>query len=76
VRKPEIKGDGKTKETALFVANGRGAFEEIEFIYAYFEKKSYQIYGRVVADISDGFIYDLYDTNKGEVWVKVSSDVK
>lgn len=76
VRKPEISGDGKTKETALFVANGRGTFEEIEFIHAYFEKKYYQIYGRVVADISGGFIYDLYDTNKGKLWVRVSSAVK
>jgi len=72
VRRPEIKGDGKTKETALFVSNGRGAVEEIEFIYGYFEKHSYQIYGRVVADMSEDFIYDLYDTNKGKVWVKVT----
>lgn len=72
VRKPEIKGDGKTKETALLVSNGRGAVEEIEFIYGYFEKHSYQIYGRVVADMSEDFIYDLYDTNMGKVWVKVT----
>jgi len=72
VRKPEIRGNGKTKETALFVSNGRGAVEEIEFIYSYFEKQSYQIYGRTVVDISENFIYDLYDTNKGKVWVKVS----
>lgn len=76
VRKPEIKGDGKTKKTALFVVNGRGALEEIEFIYAYFEKKSYQVYGRVVADISDGFIYDLYETNKGKLWVRVSNEIR
>jgi hypothetical protein len=72
VRKLEIKGDGITKETALFVSNGRGAVEEIEFIYGYFEKHSYQIYGRAVADMSEDFIYDLYDTNNGKVWVKVS----
>ena len=72
VRKPDIKGDGKTKETALFVSNGRGAVEEIEFIYGHFEKYSYQIYGRTVADISGDFIYDIYDTNKGKLWVKIS----
>jgi hypothetical protein len=33
IRKAEIKGNGKTKETALLVSNGRGAIEEIEFIY-------------------------------------------
>ena len=72
IRKPEIKGDGKTKETALFVSNERGAVEEIEFIYGYFEKHSYQIYGRAVVDMSEDFIFSLYDTNKGKVWVKVS----
>jgi hypothetical protein len=72
VRKPEIKGDGKTKETALFVSNGRDTAEEMKFIYNHFQKNSYQIYGQNIAEMSDGFIYDLFETSKGKVWVRMS----
>ena len=72
IRKPEIKGDGKTKETALFVSNGRDTAEEMKFIYDHFQKNSCQIYGQHIAEMSDGFIYDLFETSKGNVWVKMS----
>ena len=71
-KKAVMKGDGKSKETSLFVSNGRDAAEEIELIYRYFEKNKYQILGRKVDSLSGDFIYDLFDTNKGKVWVKVS----
>ena len=35
-------------------------------------KNKYQILGRKVDSLSGDFIYDLFDTNKGKVWVKVS----
>jgi hypothetical protein len=72
VRKPVIKGNGKSKETALYVTNGRDSGEEIEFIYGYLDKNSFNVYGRAMVGMEDGFIYDLYKTNKGEVWVKIS----
>jgi len=72
VRKPVIKGNGKSKETCLYVTNGRDSGEEIEFVYGYLEKNSFKVYGRATVGIDDGFIYDLYETNKGKVWVKIS----
>lgn len=72
VRKSQVKGDGKTKETAFFVTNGRDTLEEMKFIYDHLQKNSYQIYGQLVADMSDDFIYDLFETSKGKVWVKIS----
>lgn len=72
VRKPVVKGNGKSKDTALYVTNGRDSGEEIEFVYGYLQKNSFKVYGRAPVGIENGFIYDLYETNKGKIWVKIS----
>jgi hypothetical protein len=74
VRKPIVQGDGKTKDSALFVSNARDVAEEIEFIYRHFDKNGFKIFGRKVDSMSTDYVFDLFNTNKGEIWVKVSFD--
>ncbi|EGR0761919.1 hypothetical protein ETS21_23785 [Vibrio parahaemolyticus] len=64
-------GDGKSQETALFFSKARNAPEAITLAKAYFDKHNIKVNGRQNGGISNGYIYDVYETSDGAFWVKV-----
>lgn len=71
IKAPKPKGDGKSKETAFFFPQARTATEAIGLCYRFLEREGYHVQNRGNAGLADGFIYDVYSTDKGTVWFKV-----
>lgn len=64
-------GDGKSKETAYFFPKARTTGEAMELFIELFEKEDFSITGLIkMGDIDEEFIYSVYPTDKGEIWVK------
>ena len=64
------RGDGESKDTAYFFPKARTAMEAIKLAYEFLEKEGYNVQKREIGGFVDGFIYDVYTTNKGMVWFK------
>jgi len=45
--------------------------EAIKLCYEFLEKEGNEVRKRDIGGIVNGFIYDIYTTNKGTVWFKV-----
>ena len=71
-KKATPKGDGTSKETALYFPNVRTPQEAIKLTYDFFETNGYKLTGKKeIGGIENGFIYDVHVTNKGKVWVRI-----
>lgn len=64
-------GDGKSKATAYYFPKARTSQEAIQLTYQFFESEGYKWVSQEVGGVEDGYIYDIHNTNKGRVWVKV-----
>jgi len=64
-------GDGSNKENAIFFTTARTPPEHIEMQIIYLEENNINYKGREARDIKDGYIYDAYQTDNGEIWFKV-----
>lgn len=71
IKAPKPDGDGKSKETAYFFRKARTAIEAIGLCYEFLEKEGYEIQSRQNGGLGDGFVYDVYKTDKGTIWFKV-----
>jgi len=68
---PKPEGDGKSRDTAFYFRNARTNMEAIKLCYEFLEKEGNEVRKRDIGGIVNGFIYDIYTTNKGTVWFKV-----
>ena len=71
VKAPKPDGDGKSKETAYFFRRARTSFEAIDLCMKFLSNEGYKIRSRRIGGVSYGAIYDVYETDKGDVWFKV-----
>lgn len=63
-------GNGISKEQAIFFTN---AFTHTEFMMmelAYLRSKNIYVKNKYVTEISNGFDYDIFQTNIGMIWFK------
>lgn len=67
---PHPIGDGRTKSTAFYFTKARSAAESVQLTYEYFNLEGYIVFVKKIGDIDDKYFYDVFNTNKGEVWVK------
>lgn len=65
------KGDGASKESAFFFPKARTSLEAKELCATFLQENEYAVWGRSVGGVGEGFIFDVYDTDKGKVWFKV-----
>lgn len=71
IKLPIAEGNGKSKETAHYFPKARTAMEAINLCYEFLEKEGYEVKGRQNGGVVDGFVYDIFKTDKGEIWFKV-----
>jgi hypothetical protein len=75
VRQLDVVGDGLSKETPMKVPKARDAFESMQTIMSFFQKKNYEIYSQTIGDMKqiNGYmeILDIYETSKGRLWVLI-----
>jgi hypothetical protein len=71
VKASNPEGDGKSRETAFFFSKARTATEAINLSYRFLEKEGYEVQRRENRGVADGFVYDVYSTDKGTVWFKI-----
>lgn len=71
IKAPKPDGDGKTKETAFYFRKARTTLEAITLCYEFLEKEGYKVRGRQNGGITNGVVYDVYETNQGDIWFKV-----
>jgi len=64
-------GDGKTKDTAYHFPKARTSLEAIELSLRFLDEREYVVEHKDIGDIDDKHIYDLYRTNRGDVWFRV-----
>lgn len=65
------EGDGRTKETAIYFTKARTHIEAVGMINRYLEaEKMVQTGPRKNLGFNGGFLYELYQTNCGPLWVK------
>jgi len=72
-KSPTPIGDGKSKETAYHFKNARTSQEAMELSYEFLAKNGHSIdpTSRVNGGISDGYIYDVWETACGKIWFKI-----
>ena len=66
-------GNGISKEQAIYFSN---AFTQAEFMMmelAYLRSKSLYVKNKYVTETSDGFDYDIFQTDTGMIWFKKPS---
>jgi len=71
IKAPKPEGDGKSRDTAFFFLKARTDMEAIKLGYEFLEKEGYKVEKRENGGVTDGFIYDVYTTDKGTIWFKV-----
>lgn len=71
IKAPKPEGDGKSRDTAFFFPKARTPMEAMNLGDEFLEKEGYKVQKRVNSGVIDGFIYDVYTTDKGTVWFKV-----
>jgi len=71
MREAKPEGDGKTKESAYHFPKARTASEAIELSHRFLRQKKYVVRLQEVGGIEGGNIFDLYRTNRGDVWFRV-----
>jgi rRNA-processing protein FCF1 len=71
IKTPKPDGDGKSRDTAFCFPKARTHMEAIRLCYEFLEKEGYKVQKQAIGDVADGFIYDVYTTDKGMVWFKV-----
>ncbi|HXV84922.1 MAG TPA: hypothetical protein VEG60_34180 [Candidatus Binatia bacterium] len=65
-------GDGLSRETAYFFPKARTPLEAMELTNRFLQEAGIEVIGgRKNAGVSDGFVYDVYPTARGDVWFKV-----
>lgn len=71
-RLPQPAGDGRTKESAYFFPKARNSMEAGKMTVQFFEVEGIELTGpKHIGGIENGFIFEKYSTNQGEVWVKM-----
>ena len=66
-------GDGKSRETAIYFPRARNAMEAVEMIYRYLREQDMEMVGpKQIGAIEGGFIYDVFPTDKGQLWFKTT----
>lgn len=71
-KKPVASGDGKTRETAFYFKKARTSQEAMKLQYQYLRDIGYSInpLDRRNGGIENGYVFDLWSTNLGEIWFK------
>jgi len=67
----QLRGDGKSQDTAYFFPKARTAMEAIKLTYEFLKKENYIVQRQEVGAIIDEFVYDVYVTSKGMIWFKM-----
>jgi hypothetical protein len=71
IKSPMPDGDGRSKETAYCFRKARSKFEALELCQKFLEKGAYKVHRKEIGDLDDDVVYDVYQTDKGEIWFKV-----
>lgn len=71
IKAPTPDGDGKSKETAYYFRNARTAMEAIALCHEFIKDEGGEVQRVQHGGFGEGVMYDIYDTNKGEIWFKV-----
>lgn len=71
IKLPIAEGNGKSKETAYYFPKARTAMEAIKLCYEFLDKEGYEVVGRQNGGVVDGFVYDIFKTDIGDIWFKV-----
>jgi hypothetical protein len=65
------RGDGESKETAIYFTKARTPFESVAMIYRYFEKMGIKSIGlQEIGAIEEDFVFDVIETSKGKLWFR------
>ncbi|MEH0761958.1 hypothetical protein H4F20_20040 [Vibrio sp. 16] len=68
-------GDGKTSHTAYFFKKAKTTPQSIELFHSFLESKGIIKYGQTLGDMSDGYVYDIYHTSEGDIWLKSTMNI-
>jgi hypothetical protein len=63
-------GDGKSQDTAIQFTKARTHSEAVEMIYRYLAQEKLRLIGRQTEAVSDGFLFEVCETDEGPVWFK------
>jgi hypothetical protein len=63
-------GDGKSKDTAIVFKKARTHQEALRAFYKYLEQQGMVFNGSRLADVEDGYLFEIVLTDKGPLWVK------
>lgn len=65
------EGDGNSKKTAIEFKNARTPAEAVGMIHRLLEERGLSLVGpKHIGGIEEGYIYDVFPTDKGKVWLK------
>ena len=68
-------GDGKSQKSAIQFTKARSHGEAVGMIYRYVKQEKLQLSGpRQTTAVSDGFLFEVFQTSKGPVWFKTKMD--
>ena len=71
IKAPQPEGDGRSKETAYWFPKARSAMEAMKLCYEVLQTGGFTVEGKEIGGIEEGFIYDVYATDRGMIWFKV-----
>ncbi|MGB2401506.1 MAG: hypothetical protein ACPH7H_06890 [Porticoccaceae bacterium] len=64
-----FRGDGKSRDTALFFYKSRSHSESIRASLKYLEKRKIEVFDREIVDFDKGYMFEKYTTKNGDLWV-------
>jgi len=69
-------GDGKTKESAIYFTNANTFVDHIEMQQLYLKQRNIETNTtRNIGEVNDKYMYDVYETKKGNLWFKVPNNL-
>lgn len=71
-KQPRPTGDGKSQESAYFFRKARTASEAVEMTYLLLQSEGFESTGpKKIGAVEGGFIYDVFPTQRGDIWFKI-----
>ncbi len=72
----EYTGSGNSKENAIYFNNASTFIDHIEMEREYIKQKNIKITNlRSFGEVTDKYLYDVYETSKGNIWFKVPNNI-
>lgn len=69
-------GNGTSKDNAIFFTSANSFVDHIEMQSAFIKQNNIEATNiRSVGEVSDKYMYDIYETSKGHLWFRVPNNI-